>query len=70
MTAMLDLRVPIGGLLALVGAMLVAYGLMNAADPAMHPTGIPIVVIWGAVLLAAGAGFLVGARRASRGGRT
>lgn len=59
---MLDLRVPIGSLLALIGLLLGAYGLAHGADPAMHPTGIPIVVIWGAVLFVAGAGFLLGAR--------
>ncbi|HEV2290738.1 MAG TPA: hypothetical protein VGR60_02740 [Gemmatimonadales bacterium] len=59
---MLDLRVPIGGLFALVGAMLLAYGLLHGADPALSPTGMPIVTIWGAVQLVAGLGFLAGAR--------
>lgn len=62
MTAMLDLRVPIGGLFALVGAMLLAYGLMHGGDPALSPTDIPIVTIWGAVLVVLGLGFLAGAR--------
>ena len=62
MTAMLDLRVPIGGLFALVGAMLLAYSLAHGSDPTLSPTGIPIVTIWGAVQLVVGLGFLAGAR--------
>ena len=61
--AMLDLRVPIGSLLALIGVLVGTYGLAHGADPAMHPTGIPIVSIWGAVLFVAGSAFLLGARR-------
>lgn len=63
---MLDLRVPIGGLFVLIGLLLAAYGVTHGADPAMHPTGIPIVTIWGTVQLLAGLGFLAGARYAPR----
>ena len=66
---MLDLRVPIGTLFVMIGLLLAAYGLAHSADPAMHPTGIPIVTIWGAVQVVAGLAFLAGARHALRRGK-
>lgn len=57
-----DLRIPIGGLFSLVGALLLLYGATHGGDPSLAPTGIPIVTIWGGVLLVCGAGFLIGAK--------
>ena len=59
---MLDIRLPIGGLLALIGALLLLYGAAHGGDPSLAPTGIPIVTIWGVVLLVCGAAFLLGAK--------
>ena len=66
---MLDLRFPVGGLLALLGALLAGYGMAHGADPALRPTGIPIVTLWGGVMLVVGGLFLRSARRAARRGR-
>jgi hypothetical protein len=64
-----DLRLPIGGLFGLIGALLLLYGATHAGDAALQPTGIPIVTIWGAVLLVVGLAFLAGGWRASRGAK-
>ncbi|MFI5234993.1 MAG: hypothetical protein ACHQXA_04725 [Gemmatimonadales bacterium] len=66
MIAMLDLRLPVGGLLTLLGALLAGYGLAHGADPALRPTGIPIVTVWGTVMVVVGGLFLHSARRAVR----
>jgi hypothetical protein len=51
----LDVRVPVGLMLALMGALLAVYGL--AGDPAIYARslGININLVWGSVLLAIGA---------------
>lgn len=61
-----DLRTPIGGLLSILGALLLVYGVTHGGDAALRPTGIPIVTVWGAVLLLVGLGFLAGAWRGLR----
>ena len=50
----LDLRVPIGMLFGLVGALLTVYGIFS--DPAIYQTslGINVNLWWGLVLLAFG----------------
>ncbi len=62
----LDIRLPIGFLFAILGAILVAYGL--ASDPSIYQRslGININLWWGLVLLAFGA-IMIGFGR--RGGR-
>jgi hypothetical protein len=60
---MTDLRLPVGGLLGLVGLLLLGYGLAHGQDPALHPTGVAVDTIWGAVMLVVGAAFVVSARR-------
>jgi hypothetical protein len=59
----LDIRKPIGGLLAILGAILVVYGLTG--DPAQYrkSNGRNINVAWGSVLVVAGGAFLWGSRR-------
>jgi hypothetical protein len=43
--------------------LLAGYGLATQSDPGMSPTGIPIDIVWGLVLLAFGVVMLVLARR-------
>ena len=59
----LDIRLPIGLFFALVGALLVGYGLW--ADPAVYAVslGYNINLVWGAVLVVFGVLFLWLARR-------
>ena len=60
----LDIRVPIGLMFGVLGAMLAAYG-MFFSDPAIYERslGININVWWGLVLLAFGAGMYFFGRR-------
>lgn len=66
--AMLDVRRPIGALFATLGALLLGYGLLTLGDPGTTPTGVPIVPVWGGVMLAFGLVmlWLARARGASR----
>ncbi len=63
----LDLRLPIGMMFTLLGAILVVYGL--ASDRAIYARslGINVNLWWGLVLLAFGAVMLFFALRARRG---
>ena len=60
----LDIRVPIGLMFGVLGAMLAAYGIFFS-DPAIYERslGININVWWGLVLLAFGAGMYFFGRR-------
>jgi hypothetical protein len=62
----LDIRVPIGLMFGVLGAMLAVYG-MFFSDPAIYERslGININVWWGLILLAFGAGMYFFGRRAS-----
>ena len=62
----LDLRFPIGLLLAIVGLVLSCYGAIT--DPSLYQRslGININLYWGFVLLITGAILLLAARRAAR----
>ena len=61
----LDIRIPIGSLFVLVGALLAGYGAFS--DPAIYQRslGIDINLWWGCVLLAFGLGMLGLAWRAA-----
>jgi hypothetical protein len=50
----MDIRTPIGGLFAIIGVLLVGYGLMG--DPAIYQRslGLNVNLWWGLVLLAFG----------------
>jgi len=56
---LLDLKLPLGGLLVFCGAILAVYGL--AVDPQMYEKseGININLLWGIVVLLVGALFLL-----------
>jgi hypothetical protein len=60
----LDIRIPIGLMFAIIGALLAVYGFFAA-----HVTlGLNMDLIWGSVLLAFGAVMLLLARSASARG--
>ena len=63
-----DLRLPLGLIFTLFGAMLVVYGAVS--DPAIfaRSLGCNVDLGWGAVVLAFGAAMLLLALRASRKG--
>src|SRR2546428_4492141 len=63
----LDVRLPIGALFSVLGVLLAAYGAATRGRPGTAPTGVPIDLVWGLVLLAFGALMLVLARRGMRG---
>lgn len=64
----MDLRLPIGGLFVVLGAILAVHGVLTRADVAMYERsgGVNINLAWGVVMVAFGALFLVLAMRASR----
>ena len=59
----LDIRKAVGWLLALLGLILVSYGLVS--DPAQYrkSNGRNVNVSWGGVLIATGGAFLLWSRR-------
>ena len=61
----LDIRLPIGLLFAILGALLVAYGLASDAAIYRRSLGVNVNLWWGLVLLAFGALMLVLGRRGS-----
>jgi hypothetical protein len=66
--ASLDLRLPIGGLFAVLGVMLAGYGLVTAGNTEMYVKsgGMNINLIWGVVMFVTGLIFLGLARRGAR----
>ena len=59
----LDLRIPIGLLFLVYGTLLTLYGLLGSQSRSVGSPGLNADAAWGVVLLAAGAGFLLTARR-------
>ena len=59
----LDIRIPIGFLFTLIGALLVGYGLLNGAPMRGAAVGFNINAEWGAVLVLFGVAMLLLARR-------
>lgn len=57
----LDLKLPIGWLLAAYGVLLTVYGLLAKKEIYAISFGINVNVIWGILMLAIGAGFLLAA---------
>lgn len=64
----LDLRLPIGLMFAIVGAMLALYGLASHRAIYDRSLGINVNLWWGLVLLAFGLAMLALVRRAARRG--
>ncbi len=62
-----DIRIPIGGMFALLGVLLTIYGLLTSGDP-MYARSLHVNANawWGLVMLLFGLGLLWGARRAGR----
>ena len=67
----LDIRIPLGSLFIVLGALLAGYGLLSNPGIYQRSLGIDINLWWGAVLLLFGAAMLALAwrARAARGGR-
>ena len=65
----LDVRIPIGVLFCLIGAVIAAYGVATLGEPASRPAGVPIDFIWGGVMLVFGVAMLALATGAARRGR-
>ena len=59
----IDVRIPIGLMFSIVGLLLTVYGAVTLGEPGSQPTGLPIDLIWGLVLLVFGVGMLVLVRR-------
>ncbi len=68
--ASLDLRLPIGGLFAVLGVMLAGYGLATASNTEMYvkSAGMNINLIWGVVMFVTGLIFLGLAKRGAAKG--
>ena len=64
----LDIRLPIGGMFAVTGLLLVVYGLMTGGDAAMYEraTGVNINLWWGLAMLAFGLVMLALGRRGGK----
>jgi hypothetical protein len=63
----LDIRWPIGLMFSVLGALLAVYGVFTRGEPGSAPTGIPVNLYWGLVMLAFGLAMLAGAARHPRG---
>ena len=50
----LDIRIPIGFLFAILGGLLVAYGLLSDPSIYQRSLGINVNAVWGTVLLGFG----------------
>jgi hypothetical protein len=59
----LDVRIPIGLMFSILGLLLVVYGAATLHAPGAQPTGLPINVIWGIVMLVFGLAMLALVRR-------
>ena len=62
----LDVRVPIGGFFSLLGVLLTGYGWATLGTPGTAPAGVPIDLVWGAVLFVFGVAMLALARHARK----
>lgn len=61
-----DIRLPLGGLFAVLGILLVGYGLLGSKDIYQRSLGININLAWGMPMLVFGVVMILLARRASR----
>ena len=61
-----DLRLPIGALFTLYGALLVLYGLWGDKAQYARSLGLNVNLIWGVVLLVLGLSMLIARARGSK----
>ena len=64
-----DIRLPIGSMFSILGALLLAYGLISEPDIYARSLGINMNVVWGVVLLVFGGCMLGLSWRAGRSER-
>ena len=64
----LDIRWPIGLMFSVLGSILALYGGFTLGKPGTAPSGIPVNLYWGLVMLAFGLLMLVGATRGKKEG--
>lgn len=57
----LDIKLPIGWLLSAYGLLLGIYGLVTKKEMYAKSLGLNLNVVWGVLMLAIGAGFLLAA---------
>ncbi|HKI95442.1 MAG TPA: hypothetical protein VJ992_09145 [Gemmatimonadales bacterium] len=62
----LDVRYPIGLFFAILGVLIGTYGFVTLERPGATPTGVPIDIVWGILMLVFGAFMLFLAERARR----
>lgn len=62
----LDIRLPIGMMFTVIGALLSGYGLVADRTIFDRSLGINVDLIWGGVLLLFGLAFVIAGRRAAR----
>lgn len=62
----LDIRLPIGMMFTVIGALLAGYGMIADKAIFVRSLGINIDLIWGAALLVFGLAFVITGRRATR----
>jgi len=65
---MLDIRVPVGVMFGVMGALLAGYGLVGDRSIYTRSLGINVNLVWGSVLIAFAACLLLLAARAARRG--
>jgi uncharacterized membrane protein len=66
----LDIRIPIGAMLGLMGALLAGYGVLGDQTIYERSLGLNVNLIWGSVLVAAAAVLVfLGTRGHTRKGR-
>jgi multisubunit Na+/H+ antiporter MnhG subunit len=63
----IDIRLPLGAMFALLGALLTGFGLTSTPEVYARSLGLNVNLWWGLVLLAFGVLMLWLARRARRG---
>jgi len=62
----LDIRIPIGSMFALMGALLAGYGVFGSHEIYGRSLGLNVNLIWGSVLLVCGAALIVMGTRSGR----
>ncbi len=65
----LDVRIPIGLMFSILGLLLLGYGVATLGEPGARPTGLPIDLIWGIVMLVFGLAMLALFRRSRSAAR-